>query len=112
MNFVQFLELLVLLVPDFLLLGLVAALFFSLCCCVFRDCGLASNAGMDFGFAIALTAAYFLTIAVNVVSHLLTVTRITSMPRPESHPARPDGEFCLQKPRAQRVEQGGTFTAS
>lgn len=110
--FAQFLEVIALLVPDFLALGLIATAFLSLYC-IAKPCGVSGIADTDSGFGIALTLAYFVTIAVNVVSHLLTParSRITTMPRLESASA-PDGcESRPGKPRAQSVEQGGLFTA-
>jgi hypothetical protein len=110
--FVQLLEAIALLVPDFLVLGLVAGGFFSLYC-IAKACGLAGNADADSGFGIALTLAYFLTLAVNILSHLLTParSRITAKSGSESQSARHEREFLPGKSRAQSVEQGGMFTA-
>ena len=110
--FVQVLEAIALLVPDFLVLGLVGGAFFSLYC-IAKACGLAGNADADSGLGIALTLAYFVTVAVNIVSHLLTPTRsrITATSTSESQSAQKEGDFSARKARAQSVEQGGVFTA-
>ena len=110
--FVQLLEAIALLVPDFLVLGVVAGGFFSLYC-ITKACGLAGNADADSGFGIALTLAYFVTVAVNILSHLLTParSRITAKSGSESQSAQHAREFPPGKPRAQSVEQRGMFTA-
>ena len=110
--FVQLLEAIALLVPDFLVLGVVAGGFFSLYC-IAKACGLAGNADADSGFGIALTLAYFVTVAVNLSSHLLTPTRsrMTAPSSSESQSAQHARESPPRKSRAQSVEQGGMFTA-
>ncbi len=110
--FVQFLEVIAFLVPDFLLLGLVAAAFFSLYCTA-KACGLTGTIDVDSGFGIALTLAYFVTIAINVVSLLQTParSRTTTPARSKSHFAPVECESRPEKPGAQSVEQGGMFTA-
>ena len=109
--FVQLLEAIALLVPDFLLLGLVGGGFFSLYC-IAKACGLTGDADMDSGFGIALLLAYFVTVAVNILSHLLTPgrSRITAKSGSESQSAQHAREFPPRKPRAQSVEQEGMFT--
>jgi len=110
--FVQVLEAIALLVPDFLVMGLVGGGFFSLYCTA-KACGLAGNADMDSGFGIALALAYFVTVAVNILGHLLTPTRsrITATSGSQSQSAQYAREFPPGKLRAQSVEQGDMFTA-
>ena len=110
--FAQFLEVIALLVPEFLALGLIATAFLSTYC-IAKACGLSGIADTDSGFGIALALAYFVTIAVNVVSHLLTParSRITTMLRLESASATDGCESRPGKPRAQSVQRGGLFTA-
>lgn len=110
--FVQFLEVIAFLVPDFFVLGLAAAAFFSLYC-IAKVCGLTGTADVDSGFGIALILAYFVTIAVNVASHLLTParSRIAADAQPESQSAQSGRESPAEKLRAPSVEQEGMFTA-
>lgn len=109
--FVQFLELIALLAPDFFLLGLNAAMFLSLYC-IAKACGLTGTADMDSGFGIVLTLAYLATVAVNVWSYLLIPARprMTAMSSSESQSAENAFEFPSRGSRAQSVEQGSTFT--
>lgn len=109
---VQVCEAIALFVPDFLVLGLAAAAFFSFYCMA-KACGLAGTADVQSGFGIALMLAYFVTIAVNLASHLLTParSRITTDARPESQSAQSVCESPAEKLRAQSVEQEGMFTA-
>lgn len=109
--FVQFVEVIAFLVPDFLVLGLAAAAFFNFYCMA-KACGLAGTADVESGFGIALTLAYFLTIAVNVVSDLLTPARprIATNVRSESQAPQSGRESPAEKVPAQSVEQEGMFT--
>lgn len=109
--FVQFLELIALLVPDFFLLGLNAATFLSLCS-IAKACGLTGTADLDAGFGIALTLAYLATVAVNVWSYLLIPARprMTAMSSSESQSAENAFEFPSRESLAKSVEQGSTFT--
>lgn len=109
--FVQFLELIALLVPDFFLLGLNAATFLSLYC-IAKACGLTGTADLDSGFGIALTLAYLATVAVNVWSYLVIPARprLTAMSSSESQSAKNAFEFPSRESRTQSVEQGSTFT--
>jgi hypothetical protein len=110
--FIQLLEAIALPVPDFLVLGLVGGTFLTLYC-ITKACGLAGTADADSGFGIALTLAYFVTVAVDILSHLPipTPSRITARSRSESQSARHAREFPPRKARAESVEQGGMFTA-
>jgi hypothetical protein len=109
---VQVCEAIALLVPDFLVLGLAAAAFFNFYC-IAKVCGLARTADVESGLGIALMLAYFVTIAVNVASHLLTPARarIATNVRSESQSAQSVCESPAEKLPAQSVEQGGMFTA-
>lgn len=109
--FVQFLELIAFLVPDFFLLGLNAATFLSLYC-IAKACGLTGTADPDAGFGIALTLAYLATVTVNVWSYLLIPARpkMTAMSSSESQSAENAFEFPSRESLAQSVEQGSTFT--
>jgi hypothetical protein len=110
--FVQLLEAIALLVPDFLVLGLVGGAFFGLYC-IAKAYGLTATADADSGFGIALMLAYFVTVAANILSRLLTPTgpTITAKSGSESLSAQHAREFPPRKPRAQSVEQRGMFTA-
>lgn len=109
---VQVCEAIALFVPDFLVLGLAAAAFFNFYC-IAKACGLAGTADVESGFGIALTLAYFVTIAVNVVSDLLTPARprIATNVRSESQSPQSGRKCPAGKLPAQSVEQGGMFTA-
>ena len=109
--FVQFLELIALLVSDFFLLGLNAATFLSLCR-IAKACGLTGTADRDAGFRFALTLAYLATVAVNGWSHLLIPPqpRTTAMSSSESQSAENAFEFPSGESLGQSVEPGSTFT--
>lgn len=111
-SILQVQEAIALLVPDFLVLGLAAAAFFNFYC-IAKACGFAGTTDVESGFGIALTLAYFVTIAIDFVSHLLTParSRITAPARSKSQSAHHAREFPSRKPQAQSVEQGGMFTA-
>jgi hypothetical protein len=91
----------VLFVPGFFVAESIAAAFFNLFC-IAKACGLTATAHMDASFRIALTLAYFMTVAVNAVSHLLnrSRSRTTVMPRWESQSA---GVGCKSPPRKSRT---------
>jgi len=110
--FVQLLEAIALFVPDFLVLGLVGGAFFSLYCMA-KACGLTATAGADSGPGLALMLAYVVTVAVNILGHLLTPTRptITAKSGSEFQSAQYAREFPPRNVRAQSVEQGDMFTA-
>lgn len=74
--FVQLLELVAVFVPDFLTLGLVASVFFSLCC-IARTLGLAGTADNDLSVKISVAFGYLVTITINILGTLQTPARST-----------------------------------
>ena len=94
--FVQLLEAIAVLVPDFLTLGLVTLAFFNLCC-IARTLDVVRTLDTDSALQVSLALAYLVTIAINIVGTFQTPARptITTSPPPQS-----------------RVEQGGRESLS
>lgn len=94
----KFLELLAVLVPDFLTLGLVAPVFFSLCC-IASTLGLPGTVDRDSALKLSLAFGYLVTIAINVVGCLLTPACSTipasSLSESRVEPARPESRRIL-----------------
>ena len=97
--FVQLLEAIVVLVPDFLTLGLVTLAFFNLYC-IARTLDVAGTLDTDSALQVSLALGYLVTIAINIVGSLLTPARSTittvvqsksrvEQARRESSPATP-----------------------
>ena len=108
--FVQLLEAISIVVPEVLTLGLVAPGFISLYC-IAKALGLTGTADVDSALRVSLTLAYLGTVAVNIVSVVLTParSRITTTSRSKSKSDRPGRESEPRKPKAQSVEHGGVF---
>ena len=111
--FVQLLEAIAVLVPDFLTLGLVASAFFSLCC-IARMLGLAGTVDNDSSLKISLALGYLATAAINIVGTLLTPTRSTTAasPRPESTVEQAGRESLSGTRKAQPVGHEGAVIES
>jgi hypothetical protein len=111
--FVQLLEVIAIVVPNVLTLGLVAPAFISLYC-IAKVLGLAGTEDMDSVLRISLTLAYLATVAVNIVSVVLTPARsrmrIASWSK--SKPDQSGRESAPGKPKVQSVEHGGAFIES
>ncbi len=97
--FVQLLETVAVLVPDFLTLGLVTLAFFNLYC-IARTLDVAGTLDTDSALQVSLALGYLVTIAINIVGSLLTPARSTittvvqsksrvEQARRESSPATP-----------------------
>lgn len=108
--FIQMAEAMALLVPDFLILGLVTAAFFNFYW-IAKACPLTDTAEVDSDFVITLMLAYLVTITVNIVSRLLTPAHpgITAPRRSKSQSALKACELPPRQSRAQCAEQDGTF---
>ncbi len=108
--FVQLLEAIAIVVPEVLTLGLVAPGFISLYC-IAKALGLTGAADMDSALRVSLTLAYLGTVAVNMLSVVLTParSRITTTSRSKSKSNRSGRESEPRKSKAQSVEHGGTF---
>ncbi len=108
--FVQLLEAIAIVVPEVLTLGLVAPGFFSLYC-IAKALGLTGTADVDSALRVSLTLAYLGTVAVNMLSVVLTParSRITTTSRSKSKSNRSGRESAPGKPKAQSVEHGGVF---
>jgi hypothetical protein len=74
--FVQLLEAIAVLVPDFLTLGLVTLAFFNLYC-IAKTLDIAGTLGADSALQASFAIAYLVTLAINIVGSLLTPTRST-----------------------------------
>jgi hypothetical protein len=79
--FVQLLELVAVFVPDFLTLGLVTLAFFNLYC-VAKTLHVAGTLDTDSALGVSLALGYFVTIAINIVESLLTLTLSTTAASP------------------------------
>ena len=108
--FVQLLEVTAIVVPNVLTLGLVAPAFISLYC-IAKALGLTGTADMDSALRVSLTLAYLGTVAVHIVTVVLTParSRITTTSRSKSKSNRSERESAPGKPKAQSVEHGGVF---
>jgi len=108
--FVQLLEAIAIVVPEVLTLGLVAPGFFSLYC-IAKALGLTGTADVDSALRVSLTLAYLGTVAVHIVSVVLTPARLrmkaTSWSKSKTD--RPGRESEPRKSKAQSVEHGGAF---
>ena len=74
--FVQLLEAIAVLVPDFLTLGLVTLAFFNLYS-IARTLHIAGSLETDSALQVSLALGYLVTIAINIVGSLLTSARPT-----------------------------------
>jgi len=108
--FVQLLEVIAIVVPEVPILGLVAPAFISLYC-IAKVFGLTGTADMDSALRVSLILAYLATLAVNIVSVVLTParSRITTTSRSKSKSDQSGRESAPRKPKAQSVEHGGAF---
>ena len=74
--FIQLLETFAVLVPDFLTLGLVASVFFSLCCMA-KTLGIGEAVDNDLPLKISVAFGYLVTITINIFGTLQTPARST-----------------------------------
>jgi hypothetical protein len=111
--FVQLLEAITVLVPDVLTLGLLAPAFFSLYCTA-KALGLTGTADMDLALGISLILAYLGTVAVNIMSVVLTParSRMTTSSWSKSKTDQAGRESLPGKLEEQPVEHGGAVIES
>jgi hypothetical protein len=111
--FVQLLEVIAIVVPDVLTLGLLAPAFFSLYC-IAKALGLARTADMDLALGISLILAYLGTVAVNIMSVVLTParSRLTTMSRSKSRTDQSGRESAPGKVEEQPVDHEGAVIES
>lgn len=111
--FVQLLEAIAILVPDFLTLGLVAPAFFSLYC-IAKSLDLAGTVDMDSAVRISLTLGYLVTIAINTVSFLpaRARSRITTSSRSKQRVEQLESQPLSGVLKAPPIEHGGAFIES
>ena len=111
--FVQLLEATTVLVPDVLTLGLVAPAFFGLYC-IANALGQTGTADMDSALKVSLTLAYLATVAVTIMSVVLTPaqSRMKITPWSKSKTDQSECESAPGKPKSQPVEHGGAFIES
>ena len=111
--FVQLLEVIAIVVPDVLTLGLLAPAFFSLYC-IAKALGLTGTADMDLALGISLILAYLGTVAVNIMSVVLTParSRMTTSSWSKSKTDQAGRESLPGKLEEQPVEHGGAVIES
>jgi hypothetical protein len=102
--FVQLLEAIAVLVPDFLTLGLVTLAFFNLYC-IARTLDVAGTLDTDSALQVSLALGYLVTIAINIVGSLLTPARstITTVVQSKSRVEQARRESSPATPRPQPV---------
>jgi hypothetical protein len=111
--FVQLLEAIAIVVPDVLTLGLLAPAFFSLYCIAKAFC-LTGTSEMDSALRVSLTLAYLATVAVNILSVVLTParSRMTTTSWSNSKADQSGSKSLPGKLEAQPVEHGGAVIES
>lgn len=111
--FVQLLEAIAVLVPDFLTLGLVALAFFNLYC-IASALDVAGTLDTDSALQVSLALGYFVTIAINIVEPLLTPARstTTTIVQSTSRVELARRESSTSTLRPQRVEHKSTVIES
>src|SRR5690348_1684031 len=111
--FVQLLEAFAVLVPDFLTLGLVTSVFFSLCC-IARTLGIAGAVDNDLPLKISLALGYLVTIAINMVGSPQAPVRrtITTSSEPESRVEQAGHESSSRTRKGQPVGHEGAVIES
>ncbi len=102
--FVQLLEAIAVLVPDFLTLGLVTLAFFNLYC-IARTLDVAGTLDTDSALQVSVALGYLVTIAINIVGSLLTPARstITTVVQSKSRVEQARRESSQATPRPQPV---------
>jgi len=111
--FVQLLEAFAVLVPDFLILGLVTSAFFSLCS-IARTLGIAGAVDNDLPIKISLALGYLVTTTINVFGTLQTPARstITTSAPPESRVEQAGRESLSGARKTQPVGRKGAVAES
>jgi hypothetical protein len=102
--FVQLLEAIAVLVPDFLTLGLVTLAFFNLYS-IAKTLDIAGTLETDSALQVSLALGYLVTIATNIVGSLLTPARstITTVVQSKSRVEQARRESSPATPRPQPV---------
>jgi hypothetical protein len=102
--FVQLLEAIAVLVPDFLTLGLVTLAFFNLYS-IAKTLDIAGTLDTDSALGVSLALGYLVTIAINIVGSLLTSARpiITTVIQSKSPIEQARHESSPATPRPQPV---------
>lgn len=111
--FVQLLEVIAIVVPDVLTLGLVVPAFFGLYC-IAKALGLTGTAEMDSALRVSLTVAYLATVTVNMMSVVQTTarSRMTTTSWSKSRTDKSERKSLPGKVEVQPVEHGGAFIES
>lgn len=102
--FVRLLEVIAVLIPDCLTLGLVTLAFFNLYC-IAKTLHVVGTLDTDSALQVSLTLGYLVTIAINIVGSLLTparspITTVVQSKSPVEHARR---ESSSATPRPQPV---------
>ena len=102
--FVQLLETIALLIPDFLTLGLVTLAFFNLYC-IAKTLHVAGTLDTDSALQVSLALGNLVTIAINIVGFFLTPARstITTVVQSKSRIEQARRESSPATPRPQPV---------
>ena len=102
--FVQLLEAIAVLLPDFLTLGLVALAFFNLYC-IARTLDVAGTLDTDSALQVSLALGCLVTIGINILGSLLTPARstITTVVQSKSRVEQARRESSPATPRPQPV---------
>ena len=102
------LELVEVLVPDFLTLGLLTPVVFGVYC-ILKTLDLARAVNPDLALGSSLAVAYLLTVALNIATPLLAPARTRLMAVGQSKPRtkRPRSESAQGAWKGEPVERGG-----
>lgn len=111
--FVQLLQAIAVLVPDFLTLGLVTLAFFNLYC-IARTLDVVGTLDTDSALQVSLALGYLVTIAINIVGTFQTPARptLTTSPPPESRVEQAGRESLPGTRKAQPVGHEGVVIES
>jgi hypothetical protein len=111
--FIQLLETFAVLVPDFLTLGLVASVFFSLCCMA-KTLGIGGAVDNDLPLKISVAVGYLITITIHIFGTLQTPARptITTSSPPESRVEQAGRESLSGPRKSQPVGREGAVIGS
>lgn len=111
--FVQLLEAIAVLVPDFLTLGLVTLAFFNLYC-VAKTLYVAGTLDTDSALGVSSALGYFVTIAINILSSVQASARSrgTTLAQSNSRVEQARGESLSGARKAQPVGREGAVIES
>lgn len=102
--FVRLLEVIAVLIPDFLTLGSVTLALFNLNC-IAKTLHVVGTFDTDLALQVSLTIAYLFTLAINIIGSLLSPGRstITTLPQSKERVEQAEREPSPAAPRPQPV---------